>query len=204
MSMKDRMADAEAAHESRYGSTKGMSMKERRAVVKAVKATEKISLASQNDIGRLGETGTKIPVAEFAPAYRKIRLYSDGRITYQSDSGSIIGATARVESSGSKRLLQDTREVFLNIVGPNVNIAATLGSKGHLSQKGAQKFAAKVTSLAMQLSQQQAPPAPVEKPAESDVLGQITRLAEMHEKGIFTDEEFGTMKAKLMASVDRR
>jgi hypothetical protein len=89
------------------------------------------------------------PVAQYAPS---IKIYADGRITYKKDSGSIIGATARVDSSGSKRVFRDTREVFLIIEGPDVGMAISLASKGHSNQKHAQQFAATINSLAARLS----------------------------------------------------
>ena len=91
-------------------------------------------------------------VAKFAPGLRSIKLYAEGRIEYQGRTESIVGATARVDSSGSKRVFRDTREVFLMIEGPRVSIAAPLTNKGHTTQTSARKFAAEVNKLAMRLA----------------------------------------------------
>jgi hypothetical protein len=66
------------------------------------------------------------PVAPFARSLRSIELYRGGRIEYRGTSGSIIGAIARVDSSGSKGRFRDTRWVVLRIDGPRVAIAARL------------------------------------------------------------------------------
>lgn len=42
-----------------------------------------------------------------------------------------------------------------------------------------------------------APPAPA-PPAQPDVLGQITKLGELHAAGVLTDEEFQAKKAQLL------
>jgi len=81
--------------------------------------------------GVLAKTETSAAlVAKFAPRFRSIKLYEDGRIEYEGQTGSIVGATARVDSSGSKRVFRDTREVFLLIEGPRVSIAAPLSRQG--------------------------------------------------------------------------
>ena len=91
------------------------------------------------------------PIAKYAPGLRSIKLYRDGRIEYRGHTGSVVGAAPGVDATGSKRLIRDTREVFLTIEGPSVGISAPLSSKGHLAQTQARKFAAKVNETAMQL-----------------------------------------------------
>jgi hypothetical protein len=46
-----------------------------------------------------------------------------------------------------------------------------------------------------------APPAPVPRPAADDPLAHIERLAELHQRGILSDEEFATKKAELLRRV---
>lgn len=42
------------------------------------------------------------------------------------------------------------------------------------------------------------PPAPAPAPAPSDLTTQLTQLAQLHEQGILTDEEFSAKKAQLL------
>jgi hypothetical protein len=49
--------------------------------------------------------------------------------------------------------------------------------------------------------QQYAQPAPAPAPAapaESDMISQLKQLAELHDQGVLTDEEFAAQKAKLL------
>ena len=43
----------------------------------------------------------------------------------------------------------------------------------------------------------QAPP-PAAAPAEDDTLDQLTKLGQLHESGVLTDEEFAAQKAKIL------
>jgi hypothetical protein len=88
------------------------------------------------------------PVAKFAPGFfGAIRVYRDGTIKSRFGNGSVIGAVARVDQSGSERLFQDTRQTYLTIEGPNVTISVKLASNGGLSVSAARKFAATVNQL---------------------------------------------------------
>jgi hypothetical protein len=51
-----------------------------------------------------------------------------------------------------------------------------------------------------QYAQQAPPPAPAPAPAagESDTIAQLKQLAELHDQGVLTDEEFAAQKAKLL------
>ncbi len=74
--------------------------------------------------------GKERPVALFAPSIRAIKLFGDGRIEYRGQSGSVVGATAGVDSSGSREGGRDTREVILRIEGPDVAIVVALAING--------------------------------------------------------------------------
>ena len=61
------------------------------------------------------------------------------------------------------------------------------------------------------LEQQQAPPAPAprrrasgcrrrRRPASSPMIDQLNQLAELHQQGVLTDDEFAAAKAKLFGS----
>lgn len=153
--------------------------------------------------GALAKTETSAPlVAKFAPGIRSIKLYQDGRIEYQGQTGSIVGGTARVDSSGSKRVFRDTREVFLLIEGPRVGIAAPLSSKGHMSQTLAQKFAAKVNELAMSLGEAKAgqPSSATSRSEQPDVVDRLERLGRLRDSGVLTEEEFQAQKSALLSN----
>jgi hypothetical protein len=63
------------------------------------------------------------------------------------------------------------------------------GSVAHHQQ---QKYAAQDAE-----AQQQAP-APAPAPAADDSLDELTKLAQLHEQGILTDEEFSAKKAQIL------
>ncbi len=43
-----------------------------------------------------------------------------------------------------------------------------------------------------------APAAPAPAASESDVIGQLQQLGQLHEQGVLTDAEFATQKAKIL------
>ena len=47
-------------------------------------------------------------------------------------------------------------------------------------------------------AQQAPPPPPAAAPAQDDMISQLERLGELHDKGILTDEEFSAQTAKLL------
>lgn len=104
------------------------------------------------------------PVAVFAPSIRNIKLYADGQIEYQGKSGSVMGATARVERSGHKHRLRDTREVVLRIDGPRVSIAAPLPAAALRVHMQAEEFVAKVNEMSNGADRSAPAPAPASAP----------------------------------------
>ncbi len=147
------------------------------------------------------------PVATFAPSIRSIKLYRSGRIEYQKKSGSVIGATARVESSGDKRGLRDTRRVVLRIEGPRVAIAAGLPRAAFDVHREAEEFAAIVNEMATRLTaptpHAEPSPAPTvpssrSSPATADLLDHLERLGRLRDSGVLTEDEFQAQKAALL------
>lgn len=166
------------------------------------------------------------PVAVFAPSIRAIKLYAGGRIDYQGKSGSVIGATARIERSGEKRRLRDTREVVLRIEGPRVAIAAALPANAFHVHRQAEEFAAQVNAMSNQVDGSAPGPAlrPVPDSPEAidpsmpvdtsvaaaeavdgstlaamDVLiGQLERLGKLRDSGVLTEAEFQAQKTTLL------
>src|SRR5689334_25429232 len=104
------------------------------------------------------------PVAVIAPSLRSIKLYANGRIDYQGKSGSVIGATARIERTGEKNRLRDTRKVVLRIEGPNVAIAAPLPPASIQVYRRAQEFVAQVNRISG--ADDRPAPAPAARSAE--------------------------------------
>ena len=85
--------------------------------------------------------------------------------------------------------------------------AAVVGGGAYLAGKSAANRSAdradqdaRISNLEAQ--QQQAAPVPEPRAGQAsgdpDVLGQLTRLVEMHERGALTDEEFSAAKARLL------
>jgi hypothetical protein len=166
------------------------------------------------------------PVAVIAPSMRSIRLYADGRIDYQGKSGSVIGATARLERSGEKHRLRDTRKVVLRIDGPGVAIAASLPAAAFQLHRHAEEFVAQVNEMSNEVDG--SPPAPAVRSApdppetfdrstqvdssvpvaagsdEADLqlmdvlIGQLERLGKLRDSGVLTEEEFQEQKTALL------
>lgn len=166
------------------------------------------------------------PVAEFAPSIRNIKLYADGRIDYGGKSGSVVGATARIERSGEKRQFRDTRKVVLRIDGPSVTIAASLPVNGLHVQTRAEEFVAHVNEVSNELDRSarapaiQSPPDPPQTfnpstqpdawvpPAASangstlpsiDMrIERLERLGKLRDSGVLTEDEFQAQKAAVL------
>lgn len=156
---------------------------------------------------------------------RSIKLYADGRIDYQGKSGSVIGATARVERSGEKHRLRDTRKVVLRIEGPSVAIAAPLPPAAFQLHRHADEFVAQVNEMS---NVDGSPPSPAVEPAPDQrntnaasmqfdssrraaegadevdlqsmdlLIGQLERLAKLRESGVLTENEFQEQKSVLL------
>jgi hypothetical protein len=86
--------------------------------------------------------------------------------------------------------------------------AAVVGGGAYMAGKSAANRSAERADQDARISnleatQQQAPP-PVPEPragqatGDSDVLGQLTKLVQMHDSGALTDEEFSAAKARLL------
>jgi Short C-terminal domain len=133
-------------------------------------------------------------VAKFSPGLTSIRLYADGTIeSSMHGSGSVIGANARVDQSGSERIFRDTRQAYLTIEGPQVSIAAKLSSNGGLSVKEARKFAADVNSLAQRLTPKAAAPA-----TSVSVADELVKLKDLRDSGVLSAAEFEAQKQRLL------
>jgi uncharacterized membrane protein YebE (DUF533 family) len=84
---------------------------------------------------------------------------------------------------------------------PLLRTAAVVGTatavSGGVAHHQQQKYAAQDEA-----AQEQAPPEAAAPPApataESDLNTQLTQLAELHDKGILTDEEFAAKKAQIL------
>lgn len=136
-------------------------------------------------------------VAKYAPGMIPIKLYADGYIAWSwgNVTGSIIGATARVDQSGSERIFRDTRQAYLMIEGPEVSIAAKLTSEGRMNVGLARQFAAKVNQLSQQLTP--AAQSVTAAPAASK-FDQLEQLGKLRDSGVLTEEEFQAQKASLL------
>jgi hypothetical protein len=163
------------------------------------------------------------PVVTFSPSIRSINLYRGGRIEYRGKSGSILGATARVDSFGSKVRLRDTRQVVLRIDGPRVTIAAELPAAALGVHRHARAFAATVNEMAMELADPtprphaapHAQPAPLAEPTPApttestpsspltaELLDLLERLGKLRDSGVLTEDEFQAQKAGLLRSAE--
>lgn len=86
--------------------------------------------------------------------------------------------------------------------------AAVVGGGAYMAGKSAANRSADRADQDARISnleatqQQQAPEVPEPRtgqaPADSDVLGQLTKLVQMHDSGALTDDEFSAAKARLL------
>ena len=87
--------------------------------------------------------------------------------------------------------------------------AAVVGGGAYMAGKSAANRSAdradqeaRISNLEAAQQQEQAPQVPEPRAGQAsgdpDVLGQLTKLVEMHERGALTDEEFSAAKARLL------
>ena len=130
-------------------------------------------------------------------------LYADGTIEREcfTPSGrevvseSVAGARASVAQRGGRMLLRDTRQWFLTIAGPQVAIVVRIENYVNVAAS-VLRFAEAVNELAGRL-----PAGATEEHGAAAIPVQLRRLAELHDSGVLTDEEFEAKKAQLL---DRR
>ena len=107
------------------------------------------------------------------------------------------------------------RMVGRSIARVAVGTAVVAGTAGAVSHHQQQKYAQKDAAAQQQVdqayqqgaadaqAQQQAyappPPAPAPAAPGSDLTAQLQQLAQLHESGVLTDEEFTAAKQKLLA-----
>jgi hypothetical protein len=145
--------------------------------------------------------GRRAPVAQWSqPGVPTFRLYDDGTLARERrtpageevSEDSIIGATARVERTGARMLLRDTRRAFLVIQGPHVSLSLEINNYVNVAAS-VRRFAEQINRLAQTLGADTTGSHPDRSLAE-----QIRRLGELHEQGVLTDAEFAQAKTRLV------
>jgi hypothetical protein len=83
---------------------------------------------------------------------------------------------------------------------PLLRTAAIVGTASAVSGGVAHHQQQKYAARDAEAQQQAAPPGPppAAEPAEPDLNTQLTQLAQLHDQGILTDEEFSAKKAQLL------
>ena len=86
---------------------------------------------------------------------------------------------------------------LVRTVGRTAVIAGTASAVGgRVQHRQQEKYAAQEQPQEVQYVQ--APPAAAPAPAEDDSMAQLEQLADLHTKGILTDEEFAAKKAQIL------
>jgi Short C-terminal domain len=84
---------------------------------------------------------------------------------------------------------------------PLLRTAAIVGTatvvSGSVAHHQQQKYAAQDAQAQPEQVEYAAPP-PAAAPAEPDMNAELTQLAELHNQGILTDEEFAAKKAQIL------
>jgi hypothetical protein len=108
-------------------------------------------------------------------------------------AGAGVGALGLLAFGNAKHRTVDNRELYLLVEGPGW---AYVGGFDPALGASIRKFAALVNVTAKRHLDE---PAPSAEPREGDdVVGQLARLAGLHESGVLTAAEFGAAKAKLL------
>jgi Short C-terminal domain len=176
-------------------------------------ATNPIGYAQAQTRGRRAKR-TGASISEVANSFRGIKITDDGRIESSQGGGSVAGARATVETSGTKaiasrrtmmrtvtplavlgqkKMESDTRQCFLVIEGQGWAVTESVP----MDEEGAARaFAAKVNAAAAAAG---SPGAPGAAPEGVDVTEQIAKLATLRDQGILTEDEFASKKAELLA-----
>jgi hypothetical protein len=86
---------------------------------------------------------------------------------------------------------------LVRTVGRTAVIAGTASAVGgRVNHRQQEKYAAQ--DQAQQPQYAEAPPAAAPAPAADDSMAQLEQLADLHTKGILTDEEFAAKKAQIL------
>jgi Short C-terminal domain len=143
----------------------------------------------------------RVAVAEWSqPGFPTFRLYDDGTLVRElwTPAGqevlkdSIVGATARVERTGARMLLRDTRRAFLVIQGPQVALSVRINNYVNVAAS-VRRFAEQINRVAQTLG-----PDTTGGHPDLSVAEQIRRLSELHAQGVLTDAEFAQAKTRLL------
>ena len=88
----------------------------------------------------------------------------------------------------------------MGLVRMAARTAVVAGTATAVSGRVQRRQAARYDEQDAQQYAQQAPPPPaaVAAPAEDDATAQLQNLAQLHQQGVLTDEEFAAAKAKIL------
>jgi membrane protease subunit (stomatin/prohibitin family) len=87
----------------------------------------------------------------------------------------------------------------MGLVRMAARTAVVAGTATAVSGRVQRRQAAKYDQQDAQQYAEQAPPPPVAAaPAEDDATAQLQNLAQLHQQGVLTDEEFAAAKAKIL------
>jgi hypothetical protein len=114
-----------------------------------------VTETGDHNLGLAG-AGRRVTVAEWSqPGSPTFKLYDDGTLVRErwTPAGrevlknSIIGATARVERTGARMLLRDTRQRFLVIQGPQLALSVKINNYVNVAAS-VQRFADQINRVA--------------------------------------------------------
>jgi hypothetical protein len=105
----------------------------------------------------------------------------------------LLGPIGLFTMGNARERALDTRELFVLVEGPAWAVSVQVDPN---AAAWVRDFAAKVNVAARQHAAATAPPAPAA--AAADVAGQLANLADLHQAGALTGEEFAAAKAQLL------
>jgi hypothetical protein len=86
----------------------------------------------------------------------------------------------------------------MGLVRMAARTAVVAGTATAVSGRVQRRQAARWDEQDAQQYAQQAPPPPAAAAAEDDATAQLQNLAQLHQQGVLTDEEFAAAKAKIL------
>jgi hypothetical protein len=129
----------------------------------------------------------------FFPAAHRLAIQQGGRVTVYDTGGHLISGVSQ-QQSGGQSLAFKSQHGLVRLAELPVIEASSPSPERHFDQPSPQP-----TPTAP--SRVDAPVSPPTSMSSEDVFGAIERLAELHRKGILTEEEFTAKKADLLSRI---
>ncbi len=127
------------------------------------------------------------------PAAHRLAIQQGGRVTIYDTGDHLISGVSQ-QQSGGQSLTFTSQHGLIRLAELPVVAASTPSPERRFDQPSPER-------VPIASSRVDAPVSPPISTPPEDVFGAIERLAELHQKGILTDEEFTAKKAELLSRI---